>query len=1024
MSTAKLLHVLFYFSAIISIMLGSFSLYIDSKAKLNRIFFVLCISLSIWAIGFSMAIDAANLDSSIFWRRISTLGWGSVYGIMLHFCLVLTRKDRLLKKWWFYLLLYTPAVIIIYLYAFSNNMELHQYNLVRTSLGWTNISVNNGWDWVFNIYYLGYMLCALGIVWQWGRQSHSDYVKKQVKLIISSFLTALLIGTVTDIISSSFYSNGIPQLAPIIILIPNIAIYYSIIRYGLMNPKQINEFEVILNESTRAEIYTNISKTLVAGSFVSYIVQYSFYMDFFRPLYSSAFILLLGIIVYSLKRIKIGEYTMDILLIAIISIAIPSITLIFIEYGSVTIWAFSFLFIVISLLFNKPVVLTSITISTILTQILVWILKPEVSLAVGKVDYVVRIGIIAISAWLALYVNKIYIKRLSQNTNQLGIQKFISEISSDFINVSQSNIDEKMNWVIRILGKLFSIDQINILIFDLEHDTIKYKNIWDVGGKSGKENQKHNVSKEVISWLLNNLINHESIHISDVDMLPETAAGVKNELKKRKICSLVAIPIEERAKTIRILEFISVSSIKEWQDDELRVLNIIANIFSDAMTKVEAEKEISHMAYHDHLTGLPNRRLFNDRLNQAIALAKRTEKMIGIIFIDVDSFKTVNDTLGHEGGDSLLKVVSGKLVDAVRQSDTVSRFGGDEFLIMINNLSDEKDIINIVKNIMLILEQPFNVKGQEFNLTISAGISIYPFDGTETDILIKNADIAMYKAKEKGKNQYVICSSELKDDVIYKNKITNSLYHALERDEFYLNYQPQVNLSNGEVTGLEALIRWNHPELGSISPAVFIPIAEQTGLINRIGEWVLKTACEQNKKWQNEGYYPVRMAVNVSSNQLRNQNIVEQIKNILKETKLDPRFLDVEITESVTMIEINDIIKLLNDIRNLGITISIDDFGTDYSSLSRLNELPIDKIKIDKRFIDGIEKGEKDKAIVKTIINLSKNLNLKVMAEGVENENQLEFLKQELCDEVQGYYYYKQMSTQDIEMILCKDNIV
>ncbi|MGE5628135.1 MAG: EAL domain-containing protein [Solirubrobacterales bacterium] len=1017
MSAAELLQVLFYFSGIISVMLGVFSLYIDSKAKLNRTFFAISISLCIWAIGFSMAIHAPNIDMCMFWRRISAIGWGSMYSIMLHYCLVFTKKDKLLKKWWTYLLIYIPAVITIYVFSISNSMALQQYNLIRTSFGWTNISVSNGWDMFFNVYYAGYTLCGLGFVWEFGKYSKSDLVKRQVKLMLNSFFIAFLLGSVTDIIFNSIYSIQIPQIAPIIILLPNSVIYYSIFRYGLMNSKQAVRAEVILDESNRTKIYTNISVTLVVVSLISYIVQYLFYKNLVQPLYSSGFILLLGITVHFLKKIKVGEYTMDILLIGLVSIAIPSVTLIFVQYGSMTIWAFPFLFIIISLLFNKPIVLGSIAISTISTQILVWILRPEVHLTLDTFDHLGRIGIIGFSVWFAFYVNKIYIKRLSQNAEQLNLQRFISEISSDFINVNKSNIDEKINWVIRILGKLFSIDQINILSFDLENSTINYTNIWGVREKGINKSHMNHVNKEVISWLVNNLISNESIYIPEVDKLPENAFGVKNEFKHRQVGSLVAMPLAENKDTIKVLEFASINRVKEWPDEEYRVLKIIANIFADAMSKVEAENGMTYMAYHDHLTGLPNRRLFNDRLNQAIALAKRTEKLIGLVFVDIDSFKTINDTLGHDGGDALLKIVSEKLIKAVRKADTVSRFGGDEFIVMINNLSSDKDIIPIVEKIMSILGEPFSIDGQEFNLTTSAGIAMYPFDGTDAESLIRNADISMYKAKEKGKDQYVICSSDLKDEVLYNIKITNSLYHALERDEFYLYYQPQVSIPHGGIIGLEALIRWKHPELGFVSPAVFIPIAEQNGLINQIGEWVIKTACKQNRKWQKAGNTPVRIAVNVSANQLRNQNFVLQIKNILEEAELDPSFLEIEITESAAMNETDDTVKLLNDIRNLGVMISIDDFGTDYSSLSRLNELPIDKIKIDKRFIDGIEKGEKGQMIVRTIINLSKNLNLKVIAEGVENENQLDYLRQHLCDEVQGYYYYRPMSAEDIEKI-------
>lgn len=1003
-------------------MLGSYSLYIDSKERLNRTFFALCISISIWAIGYSMANDATNSDLCLFWRRISVFGWGSMYSLLLHFCLVLTRKDNILKKWWHYLLLYTPAIITIYIFAISNSLAVQQYNFVRTTFGWTNIPPNNGWSWFFNIYFFGYMVYVLGVIWKWGRDSYSNQTKKQVKIILTSFSFALLLATATDVICNSINSIYIPQIAPIIILIPIIAVFYSIIQYGLMNPKLVNKAEDILNESTRARVYSNLSKTFVVGSFISFVVQYINYKEILYPLYSSCFILLLGVIIHILQKSKVREFTKDSLLIMIVFIATPSITLIFINFESITIWAFPFIFIVLALLFNKPILLTSTAISILSTQVLVWLLKPE-SIIINKTDFVGRIVISCIVIRLAFYVNRIYIKRLSQNVEQLSLQSFVSEISSDFINVNQSNINEKMNWVIRIVGKLFSIDRINIILINMEQHSIEYSTVWDYEERKTKKNFKSNIKFEEVSWLINQLISSESVYIPDVDRLPEVATEVKKLFKKRQIRSMVAFPILERGKTIKLLEFTSVKSTKKWQDRELRVLKIISNIFDDAHTKVEAENEINYMAYHDHLTGLPNRRFFKDSLNQAITLAKRTEKKIGVIFIDLDSFKIINDTLGHNGGDALLKMVSTKLVNVVRHSGTVSRFGGDEFLIMINNISDEEDIIIIMEKIILVLNQPFTVDGQVFNLTTSAGISVYPFDGTETDSLIKNADMAMYKAKEKGRSQFVKCSTELKEEVINKVKMTNSLNRALERDEFYLNYQPQVNILTGEIIGLEALIRWKHPELGFVSPAVFIPIAEQSGLINEIGEWVLKKACEQNKKWQIAGCPPVRMAVNVSANQLRNPNFVEQVKKTLYETDLNPGFVEIEITESTAMNETDDTVKFLSEIKNLGIMISIDDFGTDYSSLSRLKELPIDKIKIDKQFIDGIEESDKDKAIVRTIINLAENLDLKVIAEGVENENQLRFLKQEFCDEVQGYCYYRPMSAQDVEKILCKSKI-
>jgi len=295
---------------------------------------------------------------------------------------------------------------------------------------------------------------------------------------------------------------------------------------------------------------------------------------------------------------------------------------------------------------------------------------------------------------------------------------------------------------------------------------------------------------------------------------------------------------------------------------------------------------------------------------------------------------------------------------------------------------------------------------------------VYPVDGEDTETLIKNADIAMYRAKANGKNQYVFCTPNMKQDMQVKLKLTNSLYRTLDRDELYLAYQPQVNIISGKIIGVEALLRWNHPELGIISPASFIPIAEQTGLISPIGEWVLRTACMQNKAWQDEGLPKMRIAVNISVIQFRNPNLVNLVRNILEETGMEPQYLELEVTESVAIHESDYIVNVLNNLKEIGITISIDDFGTQYSSLSRLKLLPVDRLKMDMQFVRGIEGNDKDKAITNVIISLAKNLGLKVIAEGVETKEQLTFLSEKLCDEVQGYYYYKPMAAEEVKKII------
>ena len=432
-----------------------------------------------------------------------------------------------------------------------------------------------------------------------------------------------------------------------------------------------------------------------------------------------------------------------------------------------------------------------------------------------------------------------------------------------------------------------------------------------------------------------------------------------------------------------------------------------------------SEGKIKHLAYHDYLTGLPNRLFLSEKINYAIKLASQRETMLVIMFLDLNDFKLINDTMGHDKGDQLLIEVSERLVTSLRKCDTVARLGGDEFILLIEDVTDENDINEIIKKILKNFNEPYILNNQECVITTSIGVSVYPTDGTDAGELIKNADIAMYKSKGKGKNLYERCSPVMKTKVLETMNLTNNLYSALKRNELEVYYQPQVTC-NSNIVGLEALLRWNHPQLGRVSPAEFIPIAEQTGLIVPIGEWVLRTACKQNKAWQDAGLPTLRMGVNLSIRQFQNCSFVQDVEKILIETGFDAQFLELEITESAFMAKKELIIESLYAFKKLGIHIAIDDFGEVYSSLNYLKQLPVDRIKIPMSFIKGINVNKADESITKAIIVLAKSMGLGVIAEGVETKSQFEFLNQQMCNEIQGFYYYKPMPAIEVEKLLIK----
>ncbi len=428
-------------------------------------------------------------------------------------------------------------------------------------------------------------------------------------------------------------------------------------------------------------------------------------------------------------------------------------------------------------------------------------------------------------------------------------------------------------------------------------------------------------------------------------------------------------------------------------------------VFRDVSAALAMAEEMTHSFEHDSLTGLPNRLLLKDRIDQAIATAPRHDRQVAVLFLDLDGFKHINDSLGHPTGDKLLQSIAKRLVGCVRTSDTVSRQGGDEFVVLLTESRQWEDSVVVAERILKAVAQSHPIENHDLHVTTSIGVSVYPDDGEDAETLIRNADIAMYQAKEKGRNGYQFFKPAMNVRAVERQSIESSLRSALKNKEFVLRYQPKVNLQTGLITGAEALIRWNHPLRGELAPGQFVSIAEDSGLIRQIGRWVLREACEQARTWLNEGLPPISIAVNVSAVELSDETYVQRLYATLSETGMDPSSLELELTESVLMRHAHSAAIILQALRKTGIRVALDDFGTGYSSLSYLRDFPIDSVKIDRSFVDEVTSVVEDTSIVKAVIGMARNLGLRVVAEGVENQDQLEFLRAHACDEAQGYYF-------------------
>lgn len=529
----------------------------------------------------------------------------------------------------------------------------------------------------------------------------------------------------------------------------------------------------------------------------------------------------------------------------------------------------------------------------------------------------------------------------------------------------------------------------------------------DQEGKMIRFNRKFAKMWRIPQWILDTKDNTQAL------------AFVTTQLKDSeqfltKIKEVYAHPL---AESFDLLEFKDGRVFEQLSQPHLLDGRPVGRVWSfrDVTDWKRAEERLVELAHFDQLTGLPNRTLFQDRLRQALPQASRMGKLVALLFLDLDRFKLVNDSLGHTVGDLLLKEAAGRLTRCVRKSDTVARLGGDEFTVLLTNVTSVHDAAKVAQKILDDFSRPFGLQGPELFVTPSIGITLYPFDGDDIDLLLKNADTAMYRAKQMGRNNYQFYSADMNTATIAQLTLESSLRYALKREEFLIHYQPQVDLKSGQIISVEALLRWQHPSLGLIGPQEFIPIAEETGLIVPIGEWVLRTACAQAAVWQKADLPPIRMVVNLSIRQFKQPQLIENVERILRETGLGPERLGLELTESMLMENEERTVSVLSQMNKLGIQISIDDFGTGYSSLRYLKCFPVHILKIDQSFVREIETNPTDAAIVSSIIMLARNLGLKVVAEGVESVAQLEFLRANGCDGMQGYYFSRPLAAEAFE---------
>lgn len=994
------------------------ALYVDrghERTAVHRLIYGISFCLMLWGFGLGLRVCAASAEAALIGSRIAPPGYLLLFGLLLHFVLLVTGHEALLRRRGVLLLLYLPGAAAAFGLVVLPCFGLFPTELERTPYGWVN-NTANGWLWFYYAYYAVYLVLTLALLLRWRRQSTRERTRRQASLLAGSILAMAVLGSATDALPGTVFKVNIPGVAAAFSILPELVICYSSRWLDFLRPAAPNPDEVILDRLSYANICRVLAVCFMAGGALNLLALASpgGAHTAADTLLFTGVMLAAGLCVLALNGTRRDEAAKELLLSLIASLVVPALTLHYSETGGVTVWVSVFFLLVPGVLFGRRILLWTVLAAAVQSQLVLLGSTGRVTMAMGSSQNAARLGIIAIMAFLCFFVSAVYRGRLRENLRHAARQNAMSRLSRTLLTAGEGNWQEVLEEALAQCGRFLQCDRADLkFAAERERGELRFARAWQAG-RGGVPVEDGDWEKFFPAVL-------KKLGRKSLLVLPEGDEALPAELRPEgdgRLRSLVAVPVLRGGEPAGFLCCGSAAGGAEWELRASDFLDIAADLVTDTLANLANYDRMQYLAYHDQLTGLPNRLLFKDRLATAMKLADRTAKLVGVVYFDLDSFKVINDTMGHELGDLLLSKVAGVLGGRVREYDTVSRFGGDEFVLILDQLPDTQSAVRAMEKLMEAIRQPVDLMGQECFVTGSAGVALYPQDGGTAEELITNADIAMYHAKGMGKNHWVLCSQDMKDRIVGQVKLRNLLYRALEREELFVLYQPQVQMGTGKIAGVEALLRWRLPGRGVVSPAEFIPIAEKSGLICPIGAWVLETACRQSVSWRRKGIPPVRMAVNISVQQLRDQCFASQVADILEKTGLPPGGLELEVTESVANSAAADIPGIFAGLKELGLSISIDDFGTEYSSLNRLKLLPVDRLKLDIRFVRGIEGSDKDRAITQVIINLAKSLHMKIVAEGVETPGQLAYLSERMCDEVQGFYYYRPMPAEEVEKLL------
>ena len=988
----------------------------ETRDPVNRSYFYMNLSLSTWALMAVLISHTGTTKDALLWTFFSVFGWGFVYTFLLSLLIHLTQYDKNMNRWkW--AAVYLPVLISIstVLYSFlSGEMERR---MSYGPYGWVYSLELEPWTLWVRIYYFIMAAMVFYLLKKW-KLKEGDFFRGHLKrTVFYSALLSMLMGLPKVLGLYERFGLSLLGLGPIHMLPLCAGLFYVLLKKAKVGQRE--EFTIpkrgeYLSAKTHDKIFFYVSQVYLMAGFLAFYIQVIVNeSEVVRTSIMTATLFFIGLFIFFLLKVKISVRTRDDIINSILSLSIPFITLYFAEESIGFAWATPVVLLLVAVAFNNKNLLIATSAMSVITLLLLWIMYPQMAGSFESPEHLARLFVFFIIIGMAFFINDIYRKRQQQFERQIDHERFVSDMVLLMSKARFKTVKSNLEILLEEMVYYMEADYGSIHIFSDIRDGVHRK--FEQYGRGDLDGIRKNLKfSGVLDELLEDTkrVEHSEANIRRIIEI------FKSRMSTEKVTVMIQ-PVVESEKVIGIM-CLGAFDRNSWDEGYQNSFDLIVKNLSSMLYKIKKEDELYRMAFYDGLTGLPNRTLFN-RILQETLEDQEDGEVAAVLFLDLDDFKNINDLLGHSVGDKLLVEFVSRIKPLLQNDRYISRFGGDEFLMVLPHQRDAADVKKKVEEILSTAIGTFRFDEREISTGASIGVALYPEDAKEPEDLIRYADLAMYSAKTNGKNQYVICTEDIKKKFIYEKEIENDLHYAIKNKEFTLYYQPRVSGVSEKIVGVEALLRWSHPQKGMIPPGVFIRIAERIGLMQEIDQWVFREACRQNLYWQRKGFRRISMSVNVTPMTFAENFEGSDILKNLREGIWDPNYLEVEITENTMYFSPVSIRNRLNYLRSLGMSVALDDFGIAYSSLGRLHELPIDKIKIDRQFVVNLHEAQKGKNLFDGILNLGRSLGLKINVEGVETKEQAEFVKARGCDEIQGFYYHKPMPPEYVEVLLRKE---